>query len=305
MDLVTLEEIREAAARIAPVLVRTPLVPVGASLWVKPESLQRVGSFKIRGAYNAALQVEPGTGVVAHSSGNHGQAIAYAAQRLGLPCVVVVPEGTPAVKSDAIVGYGAELVVVPPSERIAAAERLAEERGLTMVPPYDHPDVIAGQGTIGLEILADLPDVEVVLVPVSGGGLASGIAAAIKALDSRVRVVGVEPVLAADAAESLEAGYPVSWDTSRTFRTIADGLRADLSPLTFAHLREHLDGIVTVTEDEIRAAMRHLAGPGRLVAEPSGAVATAACLAGRAPQGRTVAILSGGNADPALLRATL
>ncbi|MFI6298638.1 threonine/serine dehydratase [Nonomuraea sp. NPDC050790] len=304
VKLVELDEIQAAAERIAPVAVRTPLVPMG-EVWVKPESLQRVGSFKIRGAYNAAVSLADGRGVVTHSSGNHGQALAYAAKKLGVPCVVVVPEGTPQVKAEAIVGHGAELVVVPPERRVSAAEKVAAERGMTMVPPYDHPAVIAGQGTIGLEIVADLPDVEVVLVPVSGGGLASGIASAVKALRPSAAVVGVEPELAADALESLRAGRPVSWEPARTFRTIADGLRADLSELTFAHLRERLDDIVTVSEDEIRAAMGHLARAARLVAEPSGATATAAYLAGRAPAGRTVVVLSGGNVDPGLFRSVI
>ncbi|MFI6900859.1 threonine/serine dehydratase [Nonomuraea sp. NPDC050394] len=304
MNLVGLDDIRAAAERIAPVAVRTPLVSMGEA-WVKPESLQRVGSFKIRGAYNAAVCLAGARGVVAHSSGNHGQALAYAAKLLGVPCVVVVPEGTPRVKAEAIVGHGAELVVVPPEQRVSAAEKVAAERGMTMVPPYDHPAVIAGQGTIGLEIVADLPDVEVVLVPVSGGGLASGIASAVKALRPDAKVVGVEPELAADARESLRAGRVVSWEPARTFRTIADGLRADLSELTLAHLRERLDDIVTVSEDEIRAAMGHLARTARLVAEPSGATATAAYLAGRAPAGRTVIVLSGGNVDPELFRSVI
>ncbi|MFE0149499.1 threonine/serine dehydratase [Nonomuraea sp. NPDC059007] len=304
MKLVGLDDIRAAAERIAAVVVRTPLVAMGEA-WIKPESLQRVGSFKIRGAYNAAVSLAGAQGVVAHSSGNHGQALAYAAKLLGVPCVVVVPEGTPRVKAEAIVGHGAELVVVPPEQRVSAAEKVAAERGMTMVPPYDHPAVIAGQGTIGLEIVADLPDVEVVLVPVSGGGLASGIASAVRALRPEAKVVGVEPELAADARESLRAGRVVSWEPARTFRTIADGLRADLSELTFAHLRERLDDIVTVSEDEIRAAMGHLARTARLVAEPSGATATAACLAGRAPAGRTVIVLSGGNVDPELFRSVI
>ncbi|MFD9939307.1 threonine/serine dehydratase [Nonomuraea sp. NPDC059023] len=304
MKLVGLDDIRAAAERIAPVVVRTPLVAMGEA-WIKPESLQRVGSFKIRGAYNAAVSLAGAQGVVAHSSGNHGQALAYAAKLLGVPCVVMVPEGTPRVKAEAIVGHGAELVVVPPEQRVSAAEKVAAERGMTMVPPYDHPAVIAGQGTIGLEIVADLPDVEVVLVPVSGGGLASGIASAVRALRPEAKVVGVEPELAADARESLRAGRVVSWEPARTFRTIADGLRADLSELTFAHLRERLDDIVTVSEDEIRAAMGHLARTARLVAEPSGATATAAYLAGRAPAGRTVIVLSGGNVDPELFRSVI
>ncbi|GAA4060799.1 threonine ammonia-lyase [Nonomuraea soli] len=293
-----LDDIRAAASRIAGAVVRTPLVRCG-ELWIKPESLQPIGAFKLRGAYNALAELRP-AGVVTHSSGNHGQALAYAAKSFGIPCVVVVPEGAPAVKTTAIAGHGAELVIVPPDQRVIAAEKLATERGLTMIPPYDHPSIIAGQGTIGLEIVEDLPDVEVVLIPVSGGGLASGIATAVKLLRPDVAVYGVEPELAADALESLTLGRRVSWDTSRTFRTIADGLRADLSDLTFSILRERLDGIVTVTEDQIKHAMRHLALKGRLVAEPSGAVATAAHLEGKVGQGRTVAILSGGNVDPEL-----
>ncbi|MFI7110947.1 threonine/serine dehydratase [Nonomuraea sp. NPDC050227] len=299
MDLVTIDDIRAAAGRINGTAVRTPLLRMGEA-WLKPESLQPVGSFKIRGAYNALAALRP-AGVVTHSSGNHGQALAFAAAQFGVPCVVVVPEGTPAVKAAAIEGWGAELVVVPPDQREVTAERLAGERGLTLVPPYDHRAIIAGQGTIGLEIVEDLPDVEVVLVPVSGGGLAAGVAAAVKALRPDVRVYGVEPELAADAAESLAAGHVVAWETTRTFRTIADGLRVNqVSELTFAHLREHLEGIVTVAEDELRAAMRHIARTARLVAEPSGAATTAALLSGRVPAGRTVAVLSGGNVDPEL-----
>lgn len=300
MELVTIDDIKRAAERIRPAVVRTPLVPMGDA-WVKPESLQRVGSFKIRGAYNAVAELRP-EGVVTHSSGNHGQALAYAAKQFGVPCVVVVPEGTPEVKAEAIKGHGAELVVVPPDERVIGAQKVADERGLTLIPPYDHPAVIAGQGTIGLEIAADLPDAEVVVVPVSGGGLISGIAVAVKALLPGATVIGVEPELAADAAESLAAGHVVPWAPARTFRTIADGLRADLSELTFHHLREYVDDIVTVTEDEIRAAMGHLARSARLVAEPSGAVTTAAYLAGRVPAGRTVLVLSGGNVAPELYR---
>ncbi|MGW0804938.1 threonine ammonia-lyase [Nonomuraea sp. NPDC002799] len=303
MKLVTIDDIRAAAGRIKGVAVRTPLVRMGEA-WVKPESLQPVGAFKIRGAYNAVASLRP-EGVVTHSSGNHGQALAYAAREVGVPCVVVVPEGTPAVKTAAIEGWGAELVVVPPERREVVAEKLAAERGLTLVPPYDHPAVIAGQGTVGLEILEDLPDVEVVLVPVGGGGLASGVATAVKALRPGVRVIGVEPELAGDAAESLAAGRPIAWEPARTFRTIADGLRTCLSELTFAHLSERLDGIVTVSEEEIRAAMGHVARTARLVAEPSGAVTTAALLSGRVPAGRTVVVLSGGNVQPELLRQVI
>ncbi|WP_433438589.1 threonine ammonia-lyase [Nonomuraea sp. CA-141351] len=303
MELVTIDDIRAAAGRIKGVAVRTPLVRMGEAL-VKPESLQPVGAFKIRGAYNAVASLRP-DGVVTHSSGNHGQALAYAAKEFGVPCVVVVPEGAPQVKLAAIEGWGAETVIVPPDQREVVAEKLAQERGLTLVPPYDHPLVIAGQGTVGLEIVEDSPEVEVVLVPVGGGGLASGVSTAVKALRPDAKVIGVEPELAADAAESLAAGHLVQWGAARTFKTMADGLRTGLSELTFAHLSRRLDGIVTVSEDEIRAAMGHLARSARLVAEPSGAVTTAALLSGRVPAGRTVVVLSGGNVDPALLRQVI
>ncbi|MEV4107239.1 threonine/serine dehydratase [Nonomuraea sp. NPDC049695] len=303
MNLVTIDDIRAAADRIKGVAVRTPLVRMGEA-WVKPESLQPVGAFKLRGAYNAVASLRP-DGVVTHSSGNHGQALAYAAREFGVPCVVVVPEGAPKVKLAAIEGWGAETVIVPVEQREVVAEKLARERGLTLVPPYDHPVVIAGQGTVGLEIVEDFPDVEVVLVPVGGGGLASGVGTAVKALRPETKVIGVEPELAADAAESLAAGHPVEWGPARTFRTMADGLRTGLSELTFAHLSRRLDGIVTVSEDEIRAAMGHLARSARLVAEPSGAVTTAALLSGRVPAGRTVAVLSGGNVDPDLFRQVI
>jgi len=197
--------------------------------------------------------------------------------------------------------------VVPITDRESAAEALVAERGATLIPPFDHPDVIAGQGTIGLEIAADLPDVDVVLVPVSGGGLASGVTTTIKARCPAARVIGVEPALAGDAAASLAAGRRVHWSAQDRARTIADGLRAEPSELTFAHLRKLLDGMVTVSEDEIRAAVALLARRARLVAEPSGAVTTAAYLhrAADLPPGRTVAVVSGGNVNPADLAGML
>ncbi|MCG5216581.1 threonine/serine dehydratase [Streptosporangium sp. KLBMP 9127] len=303
MELVTIDDIRTAADRITPVTLTTPLVPWEGCL-LKAENLQQVGSFKIRGAYNAVVSLRP-PGVVTYSSGNHGQALAYAAREYGVPCVVFAAEGMPEVKAEGIRRWGAELVLVPPAERIPRGEALAVERGLTLIPPYDHLAVIAGQGTIGLEIMDAVPDVEVVLVPIGGGGLASGVSSAIKALDPRVTVIGVEPELAADAAESLASGHLVSWSPELTFRSVADGLRGGLSELTFAHLRDRLDGIVTVGEEEIRAAMGRMARSARLVAEPSGAVAAAAFLSGRTPAGTTVAVVSGGNADPALLREVI
>jgi threonine dehydratase len=315
VELTTIDEITAAAERIAETAVRTPLLPCDWSapdrpLWLKPENLQPVGAFKIRGAANAMARIPAADrprGVVAYSSGNHAQAVAYVAKRFGLPAAIVVPENTPAVKIEATRGHGAEVVVVPITDREVVARRLASERGATLIPPFDHPDVIAGQGTVGLEIAADLPTVELVLVAVSGGGLASGVATAIKARCPAARVIGVEPALAGDTAASLAAGRLVRWSAADRARTIADGLRAEPSELTFAHLTKLLDGVVTVAEEEIREAVALLARRAHLVAEPSGAVTTAAYLhrAADLPAGRTVAIVSGGNVDPADLAAML
>jgi threo-3-hydroxy-L-aspartate ammonia-lyase len=234
--------------------------------------------------------------------------VAYAARAFGVPAVIVVPEGTPDVKRQATEALGATVIVVPPSERAAAAALIEAERGMVMVPPFDHPEVIAGQGTVGLEIAEDLPDVELVLAPISGGGLVSGIAVALKALVPGVRVVGVEPELAGDAADSFRLGERVAWDVAQTMRTIADGLRnPQVGVLPWAHIREHVDDIVAVGEDEIRAAMRTLVLRSRLVVEPSGAVAAAAYLAREdvLPAGRTVVVVSGGNVAPSVLTEVL
>ncbi|TDC34925.1 threonine/serine dehydratase [Micromonospora sp. 15K316] len=312
MELISIEDVRAAAADIAGTVIRTPLLPApwDAQVWLKPESLQPVGSFKLRGATHAVARLDPvvrARGVVTHSSGNHGQALAYAARAAGVPCTVVVPEGAPAVKIDRIRALGAEVVLVPPARRLAEAERIVAEAGGALVPPFDDRRVIAGQGTVGLEIVEDLPDVDVVLVPVGGGGLASGVATAVKALRPSAAVIGVEPLLAADARESLAAGSVVVWDVTRTHRTSADGLRTNLSELTLAHLKERLDGIVTVTEEEIAAAMGRLVRDARLVVEPSGAVALAARLfhSDQLPPGRTAAVVTGGNADPSVLAGVL
>jgi threonine dehydratase len=239
------------------------------------------------------------TGVVTHSSGNHAQALAFAARAAGLPATVVMPDDAVPAKIEATRALGATVLLVPRTERARAAEELAERHGLAMVPPYDHPDVIAGQGTVGLEIAEDAPDASAVLVPVGGGGLASGVATAIKALHPGAAVLGVEPELAADAADSLRRGKRTTWDPAMTARTSADGVRhAVLGELTWAHIRRYLDAILTVTEDEIATAIRFLASRYRVVAEPSGALTTAAYLrhAERLPAGRTVAVVSGGNA---------
>jgi threonine dehydratase len=315
--LVSLAEIREAARLLAPVVVRTPLVPVprlSTGLLVKPESLQPTGSFKLRGAYTA-ISASGGQarerGVIAHSSGNHGLAVAYAAARLGVRAVVVVPSTAPKVKTDAIQYYGAELVSVAPtmSARLAATEELAARYGYVLIPPFDDRRVIAGQGTIGLEIAADCPQADLVLVPVSGGGLISGIAAAVRACCPRAAVVGVEPELAADARDSFRRGERVAWPAADVQRTIADALRVEqVGVLPFAHLRELVTDIVTVTEDEMRTAVGLLARQARLIAEPGGAAAVAAWLfhAAELPAASTpVAVLSGGNIDPALLAEIL
>ncbi|MGA5465387.1 threonine ammonia-lyase [Mycobacterium sp. NPDC050041] len=314
MQLVTIDDIRAAADRIRDAVLRTPLVPAGWAgdpdrpLWLKPESLQAVGAFKVRGAFHAIGRLDPDVrarGVVAYSSGNHAQAVAFAAARFGCPAHIVMPEETPAVKVEATRGHGAEVVLCGPGRREAVAAELVERTGGVLVPPFDHPDIIAGQGTIGLEIAEDLPEVDNVLVPVSGGGLASGIGTAIKALCPHARVFGVEPELAADTAEALRLGHRVDWPIERRNRTIADGLRSQPSELTFAHLQHVLDDVFTVSEDEIRSAVRELTFRAHLVAEPSGAVALAAHRRRVAPPGRTVVIVSGGNIDPAALQQIL
>ena len=317
MDLVGLAEIAEAAALLEHVAVRTPLVPVPRlqpGLLIKPESLQPTGSFKLRGAYaaiRASGEAARQHGVVAHSSGNHGLAVAYAAALLGVRAAVVVPKTAPKVKTEAIERYGAELVPVEPTmaARTAAAEELAARHGYVMIPPFDDRRVIAGQGTVGLEIIADCPQADLVVVPVSGGGLISGVAAAVRARRPDAVVVGVEPELAADARDSLRRGERVGWPAADVQRTIADALRVErVGALPFAHMRALVADIVTVTEDEMVTAVRLLAHQARLIAEPSGAAAVAACLfhAAELPAaGTRVAVLSGGNIDPELLASIL
>jgi len=312
-------DIEVARKRLQGVALRTPLVPCprgeeDRALYFKPESLQPTGAFKLRGAYNkisALSSEERSRGVVAHSSGNHSQAVAYAARALDTRAVVVMPRGASRVKLDATADLGAQVVLVGPgsAERSRRAEELAEEHGYVPVPPYDDEVLIAGQGTIGPEILEDLPDVETVLVPVSGGGLIGGISAAIKLSRPEVRVIGVEPELAADARASLESGRLVEFPADQVARTVADGLRVQrLGEAPFEHIRAYVDDIVAVTEEEILEAMRRLALRVRLVAEPSGAVTFAAYLFHREelPTSRlTVAVISGGNVEPGLLADVL
>ena len=337
-ELVSLDDIRAAARRINGVAVRTPLLPFpGAAaamdaapplpgrpgLLIKPESLQPTGAFKVRGAYNAirTLTEDEATrpnGVVAHSSGNHGFAVAYAAALLEIPAAIVVPEGAAKVKTDAIATAGAELVYVEPTlpARVEGMRSIARSRGYAPIAPFDDRQVIAGQGTVGLEIAEDLAGrpPRAVLVPVGGGGFLSGVAVAVKALMPQTRVIGVEPELAADARESLRTGTRVAWPASDTARTSADALRAEqVGELTFPHILAFADDIVTVTEDEILQAIGALALRARLVAEPGGAVAVAACLFRTAAElglsasdaAPVVAVLSGGNVDPALLARAL
>jgi threo-3-hydroxy-L-aspartate ammonia-lyase len=318
--LVTIDAVRTAASLLDGVAVRTPLVAFGAPSdrhYLKAESLQPIGAFKIRGAYVAIASLsseERARGVITYSSGNHAQGVARAARLLGAPAVVVMPSDAPPIKRDRGAADGAEIVTVGTSsdERQMVAERLAAERGLVVIPPYDDDRIIAGQGTVGLEIVEDLPDVAAVLVPIGGGGLASGVATAIRALAPNARVIGVEPELAADARESLAAGRIVSWRAEDVSRTIADGTRTQaLGRRTFAHLAAFLDSIVTVSEEEIAAGVRLAAEESRLVVEPSGALAVAA-LAFRSAKiglvglGRpVVAVVSGGNVDPDRYRELL
>ena len=316
--LISLQAIEQARARIAPYVTRTPLVALGPSdVLLKAESLQPSGAFKLRGAFNALLQLGPearARGVVAHSSGNHAIAVAFAARTLGMPATIVMPENAPAVKRDWVQALGArlEIVGVASSERLARAAALAEAEGLALVEPYDAAPIIEGTGTLGLELLDDCAasDPLEIYVPVSGGGLIAGVAAAMKQRRRGVRVIGVEPELAADAGDSFRAGERVTWPAEQVSRTIADGLRVQrVGALPWAHIRAYVDEMVTVSEAEIRATMRLLACQARLVAEPSGAVAVAAARVGRGGDGvdaaRRVAVISGGNVDPTLLADVL
>jgi threonine dehydratase len=337
--LVSLADIELAAERLQGIVVRTPLLPFGrpapgdvrgrSGLYLKPESLQPIGSFKIRGAYNAIASLSPelqAAGVVSHSSGNHAQGVSRAARLLGLRAVIVMPRDTPAIKVRAVEADGAEIVWVGPSSE-ERAERAGEiaRGGMALVPSYDDPAIIAGQGTAGLEIVAQLreelslPSRDVrngegssrpeqaqppfcVIVPVGGGGLASGIAVAVKSLAPDARVFGVEPELAADARDSLRQGRIVRWEPELVARTSADGMRTTaLGQHTFAHVVRYLDGILTVSELEIARAMARAAREARLVLEPSGATSLAALLFHRSElpgDGPIVCVLSGGNVDP-------
>ncbi len=317
--MVTLDDIRAAREKLQGVAVHTPLVLCphrhqGRQLWFKPESLQPIGAFKLRGAYNkiaSLLHAERARGVITYSSGNHAQGVAYAARALGVKSVIVMPRNAPQTKIEGTRAHGAEIVFVGPtsSERQQKAEELARQHGYVIVPPYNDEKIIAGQGTLGLEIVSDMPDVECVLVPIGGGGLISGTAAAVKLSDPKVKVIGVEPELAADAQASLRSGKIVEFTGEQTSRTIADGLRTQhVGEINFEHIRRFVDDIVTVTEDEIKTAMRRIIVNAKLVAEPSGAVTFAAYLYHNSELPkvqRTVAVISGGNVEPVLLAEVL
>jgi threonine dehydratase len=311
MSLVQFAEVQDAAKRISGIATRTPLLPVPWAdprrpLWIKAECLQPIGAFKIRGAVNAVAALGESarqTGVVAVSSGNHAQAVAYAAARFGVDALIVIPEGAAENKVAATHALGATVVRVPPAQREHEARRLAAETGRTLIHPYDDRNVIAGQGTIGLEIAEQAAElgfsVDTVLAPISGGGLVSGLAVAIKELIPGASVVGVEPELAADAQASLRSGTRTAWPVEDTWRTVADALRTtSVGELNWEHLRALVDDVVTVSDPAILDAVRALAAGSRLVAEPSGAVPVAAYIhrTDVLPAGRTyVAVVSGGN----------
>lgn len=319
MSLITLEELFQAQERLRGIALHTPLVPMETPeppgrLWVKAEGLQPIGSFKLRGAYNKIASIsaaDRARGVITYSSGNHAQGVAYAARAMGAKAVIVMPANAPIIKRRATSTLGAEIVLVGPTslERKEKAEELAAAFGYVVIPPYDDRAIIAGQGTCGLEILEDMPDLGTVLVPVGGGGLLSGVSAAVKLLRPEVKVIGVEPELAGDAAASFKTGKLVAYSGEQTGRTMADGLRTQsLGELNFAHLQAYVDDIVTVTEAQIREAMRRMISGARLVPEPSGAVTLAAALflGNRLPRSeKTVVVMTGGNVEPAVLLSVL
>ncbi|APR76622.1 Threonine dehydratase, catabolic [Minicystis rosea] len=304
MTLVTLADIRAAADLLRGVAVRTPLLPaaeLGADVWLKPEMLQRSGAFKLRGAYTFLARLSPeerARGVIAPSSGNHAQAVALAARIFGVPATVVMPVTVTAAKRAGCERLGAriELAGTTTHDRMDRALAIAEAEGQTLVPPYDHPTIIAGQGTCGLEIGEDLPAVRTVLVPVGGGGLSAGVATAIKSMCPEARVVGVEPAGAPKLTRALAAGAPVTLERTQS---LADGLMAvRVGTHNFAHHRAYIDEVVTVDDGALRGAMRFLLDRMKLVAEPSGAITVAALLEGLVrPPGPTVAVLSGGNVE--------
>jgi threonine dehydratase len=314
--LVTLTELRDAARILDGVATRTPLLPAsaigeraGTPVWLKPESLQRGGAFKFRGAYTFLARLDPearARGVIAPSSGNHAQAVALAATLFGVPVTVVMPTTVTPAKRAGAERLGARIVLAGTTtqDRMDRAMELVRDEGMTLVPPYDHRVIIAGQGTAGLELLEAMPDVETVLVPVGGGGLSAGVAAAIKLQAPHVHTIGVEPAGAAKLTRARAAGHPVRLTSTES---IADGLLAvQVGTLNFAHHQAYLDDIVTVGDDAMLEAMRLLLDRSKLLVEPSGAITVAALMSGAArASGKTVAVLSGGNIEYSGLRALL
>ncbi len=307
--MVSPEEIREAAAGLRGIATRTSLRYVEAlGAHLKLENEQPVGAFKIRGAYNAIRKLADSArkrGVITFSSGNHGQAVAYAAKQFAVRAVIVMPETAPAVKVEGVKRWGGEVVLAgrTSEDRRTKAEELAAREGFAVVPPFDHADIVAGQATVALEIVEQLPDVETVLVPVGGGGLISGVVVGLAAAGSRAKVWGVEPAGAPKLKRSLEAGSPVRLEKTAS---IADGLiTLNVGGIPFAELerhRERVRGVVLVEDDSIRDAVHFLWRTCRLAVEPSGAATTAALLSGAVrPSGVTVLIVSGGNVDRSLL----
>jgi threonine dehydratase len=315
--MITLSDLHAARTLLQGITTRTHLIefePVDQNrrLYLKPENQQPIGAFKLRGAYNKIASLTNGErqkGVITYSSGNHAQGVAYAARALKTKAVIVMPSNAPQIKREATAKLGAEIVLVGPGsdERKTKAEELAAHHGYIIVPPYNDEKIIAGQGTIGLEILEDLPEVETILSPVGGGGLISGVAAAIKLTNPKIKVIGVEPELAADAQASLRAGKIVQFPAEQVSRTLADGLRTQsIGDINFEHICAYVDDIITVTEDEIREAMKLLAANPQTITEPSGAVATAGFLFHRDQLPNTklnVAIISGGNIEPLMLKS--
>jgi threonine dehydratase len=297
--LVSLDDIRAAANRIRTVAVRTPLLDV-RGLGLKCENFQPSGAFKIRGACNMLAQLGPearSAGVITYSSGNHGLSVALVARAMNMHAVIVMPEHAPRVKVDHVRAHGAEVIIAgtTSADRQTRAEAEAAARGLAIVPPFDHPWIIAGAGTVGLEILEQRPQTRTIYVPMGGGGQISGVGAAVKRMREGVRVIGVEPVGAARMSASLAAGHAVTLERAES---IADGLLT-LRPgdVTFAHVRAFVDGVVTVDDAAMASAVKWLFREARVVAEPSGAAAVAAAL--RDGDSGAVAVISGGNVDPA------
>lgn len=310
MTALDLADIRDAAEGLRGVAARTPLLRVDElDVWLKLENLQPIGAFKIRGAYTAVRRLPEADrrrGVITFSSGNHGQAVAFAANRLGIRAVVVMPETTPAVKVDGVKRWGGEAVFAGTTseDRRVKAEEIAARDGLAIVPPFDHADIVAGQATVALEILEELPDVATIGVPVGGGGLISGVVAGLAAAGSTATVWGVEPTGAPKLERSLAAGAPVRLDRTAS---LADGLiTLTVGRIPFETLRRHaarLGGVVLVDDDSLRDAVHYLYRECRLAVEPSGAATTAAVRTGvLRPRGPTVLVVSGGNVDPALLK---